>query len=108
VGGELRDLVEQFPGVKDTTVQGGLQERLVARNALKNLVLMMRRIGVLSADGHFDEAAAEYENYRKLMVAAVPIVLKKAQQWSLFNPAVHDAHFAELRRLLQPAQKQQH
>jgi cytochrome c peroxidase len=108
VGGELRDLVEQFPGVKDTTVQGGLQERLAARNALKNLVLMVRQIGVLSADGHFDEAAAEYQNYRRLTVAAVPIALKKAQPWSLFNPAVHDAHFAELRRLLQSAQKQQH
>jgi cytochrome c peroxidase len=108
VGGELRDLVEQFPGVKDTTVQGGLQERLAARNALKNLVLMVRQIRVLSADGHFDEAAAEYESYRKLMLAAVPIVLKKAQPWSLFDPAVHDAHFAGLRRLLQSAQKQQH
>jgi hypothetical protein len=45
---------------------------------------------------------------RKLTFAAVPIVVKKAQPWSLFNPAVHDAHFAELRRLLQSAQKQQH
>jgi hypothetical protein len=108
IGGELRDLVEQFPGVKDTTVQDGLTERLAARNALKNLVLMMRRIGVLSADGHFDEAAAEYQNYRRLTFAAVPIVVKKAQPWSLFSPAVHDAHFAGLRRLLQPAQKQQH
>jgi Di-haem cytochrome c peroxidase len=108
VGRELRDLVEQFPGAKDTTVQGGLQERLAARNALKNLVLIVRRIGVLSADGHFDEAAAEFQNYRRLTLAAVPILVKKAQPWSLFDPAVHDAHFAELRRLVQSAQKQQH
>jgi cytochrome c peroxidase len=106
VGRELRDLVEQFPGVKNTTVQGGLQERLAARNVLKNLVLMVRGIGVLSADGRFDEAAAAYENYRRLTYAAVPIVVKKAQRWSLFDPAVHDAHFAELRRLVQSAQKQ--
>jgi hypothetical protein len=106
IGGELRDLVEQFPRLKDTTVQGGLQERLAARNALKNLVLMVRQIGVLSAEGQFDEAAAEYQNYRRLTFAALPIVVKKAQTWSLFNPAVHDAHFAWLRRLLQSAQKQ--
>jgi hypothetical protein len=106
IGGELRDLVEQFPGVKDTTVQGGLHERLAARNALKNLVLMVRQIGLHSAEGQFDEAASEYQNYRRLTFAAVPIVVKKAQTWSLFNPVVHDAHFAGLRRLLQSAQKQ--
>jgi hypothetical protein len=108
VGGELRDLVEQFPGVKDTTVQGGLEQRLTARKTLKDLVLMVRRIGVLAADGHFDEAAAEYQIYRKLTFAAVPIVLKTAQPWSLYNPAVHDAHYAELRQMLQSVQKPQH
>ncbi len=107
IGRELRDLVEQFPGVKDTTVQGGLQERLAARDMLKNLVLIVRRIGLLSEDGHFDEAAAEFQSYRRLTLAAAPIVVKKAQPWSLFEPAVHDAHFAELRRLLQPAWKPQ-
>jgi hypothetical protein len=105
VGGELRDLVEQFPGIKDTTVEGGLEERLAARKELKNLVLMMRRIGVGAADGHFDEAAAEYQNYRQVTFVAVPIVLRKAQPYSLFNPAVHNAHFAGLRQLLQTAQK---
>ena len=39
MGGELRDLTEKFPGVKDTTVTGGSQERLAARAALKDLVL---------------------------------------------------------------------
>jgi hypothetical protein len=103
ISGELRDLVEQFPGVKDTTVEGGVAERLAARAALKNLVLMVRLIGVDAAGGRYDEAAAEYQNYRTLTFA-VPFVLKKAQQWSLFNPAVHNAHFDELRRLLQSAQ----
>jgi hypothetical protein len=108
VGGELRDLVEQFPGVKDTTLEGGIDERLAARRELKNLVLLVRRIGVLAADGHYDEAAAEYQHYRKLTFREVPFVLEQAQPWSLFNPAVHDAHFAALRQLLQSAEKLQH
>ena len=107
VGGELRDLVEQFPGVKDTSIEGGLTARLAARSALKNLVLLVRQIGVLAADGHYDEAAAEYQNYRKLTFREVPFVLHQAQPWSLFNPVVHDAHFGALRQLLQTAQKLQ-
>ena len=103
ISGELRDLVEQFPGVKDSSVEGGVAERLAARGALKNLVLMIRLIGVDAAEGRYDEAAAEYQNYRKLTFAAVPIVIRKAQPWSLLNPAVHKAHFDELRKLLQPA-----
>jgi hypothetical protein len=42
------------------------------------------------------------------MFREVPFVLEQAQPWSLFNPAVHDAHFAALRQLLQSAQKLQH
>ena len=105
VGAELRDLVEQFPGVKDTTVTDGLDQRLAARNALKNAVLLVRRIGVLAADGHYDEADAEYLNYRKLMFRNVPFNLERAQRFSLFDREVHDAHFAALRQLLQAAQK---
>jgi mono/diheme cytochrome c family protein len=103
ISGELRDLVEQFPGIKDSSVEGGVTERLAARSALKNLVLMMRLIGVDAAEGRYDEAATEYQNYRKLTFAAVPIIVKKAQPWSLLNPAVHKAHFDELRKLLQSA-----
>jgi hypothetical protein len=105
ISGELRELVEQFPGVRDTTVAGGVAERLAAREALKNLVLIMRLIGVDAAAGRYDEAASEYQSYRKLTFAEVPIILKKAQPWSLFNPDVHKAHFDELRRLLQSARK---
>jgi hypothetical protein len=101
VSGELRDLVEQFPDLKDTTVEGGVTERIAARSALKNLVLMVRLIGVDAAAGHYDEAATAYQDYRKLTFAAVPIVVKKAEPWSLFNPAVHKAHFDEMRQLLQ-------
>jgi cytochrome c peroxidase len=105
VGAELRDLVEQFPSVKDTTIADGAKERLAARAELKNLVLIVRHIGVAAAAGRFDEAAAEYENYRMLAYGRAMEVAKKAYRWSLFNPAVHDAHFAELRRLMQSAGK---
>jgi hypothetical protein len=105
VGRELRELVEQFPDRKDTTVTGGSEERMSARKGLKDLVLIVRRIGVAAAAGQFDEAAAEYLNYRKLAVATLPIVLKTAERWSLFNPEVHDSHFAELRQLMKSAGK---
>jgi hypothetical protein len=105
VGAELRDLVEQFPGVKDTTVTDGLDKRLAARRELKNMVLLVRAIGVDAAAGRFDDAATGYQTYLKLMAAPVPIVLRKAQQWSLFNPIVHDAHYAGLRQVLQAARK---
>ncbi len=105
VGRELREMVEQFPSLKDTTVDGGREERLNARKVLKDLVLMVRRIGIAASEGRFEEAAKEYQNYRKLTFAAVPVVLKTAEPWSLFNPAVHKAHFAELRQLLQSANK---
>ena len=100
IGGELRELVEQFPGVRDTTVAGGVAERLAAREALKDLVLIMRLIGVDAAAGRYDEAAVEYQSYRKLTFAEVPIILKKPQPWSLFNPDVHQGAF---RRVAQVA-----
>jgi hypothetical protein len=107
VGAELRDLVEQFPGVKDTTVTDGLDKRLAARRELKNMVLLVRAIGVDAAAGRFDDAATGYQTYLRLTAAPVPIVLRKAQQWSLFNPAVHDAHYAGLRQVLQTARQLQ-
>jgi hypothetical protein len=102
VGRELRELIEQFPGGRDTAVTGGDEERRLARAALKDLVLTLRRIANTAASSQFDEAAAEYLKYRKLTFAAVPLLLKNAERWSLFNPAVHEAHFGALRRLLQP------
>jgi hypothetical protein len=86
-------------------VEGGSEERINARRGLKELVLVVRRIGVAAAAGHFDEAAAEYLNYRKLALATLPIVLKIAERWSLFNQEVHDSHFSELRRLMKSAGK---
>lgn len=34
------------------------------------------------------------------MTAAVPTIVGQAEQWTLLNPAVHDAHYAALRQLL--------
>ena len=105
IGPELRELTEAFPDVKDTSVSGGQQERAVARMALKELVLGLRRMDLAAADGRFGEAATEYDNFRKLMVSAVPMALAKAQPWSLFNPAIHDAHYAALRQMIETANR---
>jgi len=100
VGQELRDLTEMFPDRRDATVTGGLEQRLAARAVLKDSVIRFRRIGTDAAAGRFDEAAAEFKEYRKLSVSVLPLSLGMAQQWSLFNPAVHNAHYAALRRTL--------
>jgi hypothetical protein len=100
---ELRELTEQFPDHKDPSVTGGQEERRLARSALKDLVLRLSRIGLAASAGQFDNAAAEYRNFRNLSVAAVPNLLRAAQPWSLFNPAIHDEHYGALRQMLQTA-----
>jgi hypothetical protein len=65
--------------------------------------LELRRIDLASAADRFDEAAGEYGNFRKLMASAVPVVLTKAQPWSLFNPAIHEAHYGALRQMIETA-----
>jgi cytochrome c peroxidase len=101
IGTELRELTEQYPDRKNTSVSGGQQERVLARNALKELVLSLRRIDMAVADGRTADATTDYRNYRYLMAAAVPSLLARAEQWSLFNPAVHDSHYAALRQVMQ-------
>jgi Di-haem cytochrome c peroxidase len=102
---ELRELTEQFPDYKDPSVAGGDDERRRARAALKDLVLRLSRIDSAAAAGQFDDAAAEYRNYWNLSIAAVPAVLSAALPWSLFNPAVHDAHYSALQRMVRTANK---
>ena len=101
IGSELRELTEQYPDRKNTSVSGGEAQRAMARSALKELVLTLRRIDMAVADGRAADAAADYKNYRNLITAAVPTLLAGAQPWSLFNPAVHDSHYAALRQVLQ-------
>ncbi len=103
VGGELRELTENFPSRKDTNISGSREEPNLARALLKDLVLCLRRIDLAAAAGRFDDAAAEYGNFRKLTMSAVPVALQNAEPWSLFNPAIHDAHYAALRQMFQAA-----
>jgi cytochrome c peroxidase len=105
VGGELRDVTEHVPDRRDSTVTGGEKERTLARGALKEVVLIVRRIGMDAAAGKYGDAASEYRNYIRFMTAAVPTVVIKAEPWSLFNPAVHDMHYAALRQLMQTKRK---
>jgi len=102
IGGELRELTDDFPDRKDTTVTGGKEERGHARLALKELVLTLRRIEVAAAAGEFDDVQSAFASYGKQASEMVPR-LKAAEPWSLFNRGVHDAHYAAMRQVLQTA-----
>ncbi len=67
IGNELRELTEQYPDRKNTSVSGGEQQRVLARSALKGLVLTLRRIDMAVADGRTADAAVDYRNYRYLI-----------------------------------------
>jgi cytochrome c peroxidase len=101
IGAELRELTERYPDRKNTSILGGERQRLSARAALKEIVLLLRRIDIAVGEGRTGDAAADYRNYRYLMFAAVPSLLAGAEPWSLFNPAVHDRHYGALRQVLQ-------
>jgi hypothetical protein len=105
IGQELRDLTEKFPDRRDPTVTGGLKERLAARAALKDVVIRFRHIGIAAAAGHFDEAEAEYQEYRKLTAFALSNLLATAQPWSLFERGVWKAHYAAMWQRLRQTQK---
>jgi cytochrome c peroxidase len=100
IGGELRELVDSIPDQRDNTVSGGQKERNLARMALKEVVLILRRIDVAAEMGNYGDAANEYRTYNRFMTAAVPTIVGQAEPWSLLNPAVHDAHYAALREFL--------
>jgi hypothetical protein len=98
----LRELTEKFPAPKDTNVPGGREQRGVARAALKDLVLSLRRIELAATAGRFDDATSEYADFRK-QITAVPVPLQNAERWSLFDPAIHDAHYTALRQMYEVA-----
>jgi hypothetical protein len=100
IGNELRELTERYPDRKNTSVSGGEQERVLVRNVLKELVLTLRRVDLAVAEGRIPDAATDFRNYRNLMAAAVPAMLAGAEPWSLFNPVVHDSHYAALRQVM--------
>jgi hypothetical protein len=102
VGHEWRELGENFPPAKDSTVKGGLSERRRARNAIFGVVLTLRRIAMASEAGKFDEAGRLYADYRRDATTA-GATLKAAEKFSLFDPAVREEHFRALDRLVDMA-----
>ncbi|HWE72697.1 MAG TPA: cytochrome c peroxidase [Stellaceae bacterium] len=98
VGGELREFSEHFPDRFDKTVSGGANERATARAALKELVLSLRKLALSASLNDFAGAATEYAAYNNRLAQITPS-LKAAEPWSLFNPSVHDAHYAGLREM---------
>jgi len=71
VGRELRELAEQFPDRRDTAVEGGREQRRVARTALKELVLSLRRIA-LPPRGALRRSGSRIPKYCNLIFAAFP------------------------------------
>lgn len=102
VGHEWRELGENFPPAKDSTIKGGLSERRRARDAVFNIVLTLRRIAMASEAGKFEEAARIYAGYQ-IDAAAAAKTLKAAEAYSLFDPAVREEHFRALDRLVDMA-----
>lgn len=99
VDNELRELVEQFPDHRDSTIAGGQAERQRARAVLKGMLLNLSRIELAVAAGDFDKAAAEFQNYRYVASASAGAALRAAEPWSLFNPKIHDAHYAAMQQM---------
>jgi cytochrome c peroxidase len=102
VGNEWRELGEYFPGRNDTSVAGGLSERLAARDAARGMALSLREIAMAAASDDYDAAAQAYADYKAQGIAAAS-ALKHAEAWSLFNPQIRQAHFAALQRLADSA-----
>lgn len=100
IGSELRELVDSIPDQRDNTVSGGAKQRNLARMALKEVVLILRRMDIAADTGNYGDVANEYRTYNRFMTAAVPTIVGQAEPWSLLNPAVHDAHYAALRQFL--------
>ncbi len=72
VGNEWRELGENFPAAKDTSVSGGLHERLKARGAVRELVLTLRQIAMAAEAGDYAQAAQVLADYRQQVAAAAP------------------------------------
>jgi cytochrome c peroxidase len=102
VGGEWRELTEKFPPRSDPTASGGVKERLKARATIADIVLQLRRIEMTVDAGDFAAGARLVADYHRSVAAATPILLA-AEPFSLFDPAVHDAHFRALERLAKAA-----
>jgi hypothetical protein len=69
-------------------------------------VAILGRIGSDAAGGKYDEAGREYRDYNHFMTVGVQPAVGRAEPWSLFNPAVRDAHYVALRQQLESHKKQ--
>jgi hypothetical protein len=106
VGNALRDLTEQFPDHRDPAITGAVVERRMARAAAKDVVISLRRIALAVSVDDFDAAAVEFKTYYKLAFTWAMPLMRGTQPWSLFNPALREAHDAERRKLMRaPAQR---
>ena len=107
LGAEFRELAEQFPDHRDSAVTDALVERRMARAAVKEAVISLRRITMAVSADDFEAASTEYKTYYDLAFSKAMPLLRGTEPWSLFNPAVRSAHDAERQRLLRaPAQIQ--
>ena len=79
----LQDLADHYPESRDGNVNGA-QECALARATVTALMQILQRIQIDVAAGHYDEAAGEYLNYRKLSFASAPTTLQAADAFSLF------------------------
>lgn len=102
IGGEWRELGEQIPEAKDTSISGGRSERVAARAAVRDAVLALRQIDMAASRGDFNVAAEAYAGYRG-RVASAGTALAAAEPWSLFNESVRRAHLVALARLAELA-----
>ena len=108
LGNQLRDLTEQFPDQRDPVITGGLAERRVARAALKDVVISLRRIAMAASADDFDAARAEYRTYYELTFKRALPIAHSTEPWSLFNESLREAHNAQRRQMLRatsPAQR---
>jgi hypothetical protein len=96
----LQDLADHYPDPAGSEISGGIGERTQARATIAALIEILHRVDLDAAAGRFGEAAGEYLNYRKLTSAAAPLALQTAEPWSLFNPTLHAAHQAAMRRAM--------
>ena len=72
----------------------------MARAAAKEVVISLRRIALAASTDAFDAAAAEYETFHVLAFSKAMPLLRGAEPWSLFNPALRTAHDGERRGLM--------
>jgi hypothetical protein len=100
MGAEFRDLAERFPDHRDAAVSGALVQRRMARAAVKDVVISLRRIAMAASAGDLDAAAAEYKTYYSLTFSRAMPLLRGTEPWSLFNPALREAHDAQRRQML--------